>query len=347
MRYNEIELLYKETGLNLFYFGLKNTCVHIKRGRKGGTMKREDIYFDSRDNETKIHAIRWTPEGVTPVCVVQIVHGMAEHIERYEEFARFLTERGYVVTGDNHLGHGKSISQDGQKGYFCKQDPATVLVRDVHRLKKMTQEAFPGIPYYILGHSMGSFITRNYLTMYGTGIDGAIIMGTGMKARPMLMLSKAVLAVQKLFLGEKHYGKFFDKLAFGTNNQRISNPKTPFDWLTKEETEVQKYIDDPDCGFIFTLNGYRTLMELIDRCYDKKLLKKIPVKLPILVISGLMDPVGGYGKEVEKTIESLKNAGLQKIEAKLYEQGRHELLNETERDTVMEDVYQFIERSRK
>ena len=126
-------------------------------------MKNEEFYFDSRDNISKIHAVRWTPESGNVVAIVQIVHGMAEYVERYEEFAQFLTERNIVVTGEDHLGHGKSVPEGGIQGYFCEQDPATVVVRDVHRLKKMTQELYPGVPYFILGHSMGSFILRNYM----------------------------------------------------------------------------------------------------------------------------------------------------------------------------------------
>ena len=123
------------------------------------------------------------PEGREPLCVVQIIHGMAEYVERYEEFARFLTDQGCVVTGNDHLGHGKSVGEEKCYGYFCEQDPATVLVRDVHRLKKITQKEYPSLPYVIIGHSMGSFILRNYLTMYGSGITGAVIMGTGYQSQ--------------------------------------------------------------------------------------------------------------------------------------------------------------------
>ena len=115
-------------------------------------MKREDFFFDSRDNVSKIHAVRWIPETDKPVGILQIVHGMAEHVDRYEDFAKFMTEKGFLVTADDHLGHGESVT-DGLYGYFCKQDPATVVVRDVHRLKKITQELYPGLPFYILGHT--------------------------------------------------------------------------------------------------------------------------------------------------------------------------------------------------
>ena len=143
-------------------------------------MIKEEFYFDSRDGESRIHAVRYTPDDGNVKGIVQVVHGMAEYVERYENLAEFLTARGILVTGEDHLGHGKSVAEGGTYGYFCEQDPATVVVRDVHRLKKITEESYPEVPYVILGHSMGSFITRNYLCRYGKGVDGAVIVGTGM-----------------------------------------------------------------------------------------------------------------------------------------------------------------------
>ena len=307
-------------------------------------MKKEEFYFDSRDNISKIHAVRYTPEDRTPVCVVQIVHGMAEYIERYEEFARFLTERGCVVTGNDHLGHGKSVGEDKLYGYFCEQDPATVLVRDVHRLKKLTQKEYPGLPYVIVGHSMGSFILRNYLTMYGSGITGAVIMGTGYRNRAVTWAARFMAGLQKLFLGSKHVSKFSDRVSFGGCNKRIPDARTPFDWLCKDEESVRRYIEDPLCGNIFTLNGFQTLAELIHRAHDPKRLKKIPASLPLLVISGDADPLGGYGQGIPKVCEGLRRAGVRDVEMRLFETGRHELLNEPERERIMETVYDWIQK---
>lgn len=155
-------------------------------------MKKEEFYFESHDNVSRIHALRYTPDDGNVKAVVQIVHGMAEYVERYEEFAQYLTDRGYAVTGENHLGHGKSVGEGGY-GYFCEQDPATVVVRDVHSLKELTKRTFPSVPYIILGHSMGSFILRNYLCRYGDGIDGAVIMGTGMQSKGLLAAARVLV----------------------------------------------------------------------------------------------------------------------------------------------------------
>lgn len=307
-------------------------------------MKKEEFYFDSRDNVSKIHAVRYTPENTAPVCVVQIIHGMAEYIERYEEFARFLTDRGCVVTGNDHLGHGKSVGEEKLYGYFCEQDPATVLVRDAHRLKKMTQEEYPSLPYVIVGHSMGSFILRNYLTMYGSGITGAIIMGTGYQTGAAMAAARCLVGLQKIFLGSKHVSRFSDRVSFGGYNKRIADPKTPFDWLCKDEESVRRYIEDPLCGYVFTLNGFQTLTELIARAHAPKRLRKIPARLPLLVISGDADPLGGYGKGIPKVCEGLRRAGVEDVEMRLCETGRHELLNEPERAQIMGILYDWIER---
>lgn len=307
-------------------------------------MKKEEFYFDSRDNKSRIHAVRYLPEEQDPVCVVQIIHGMAEYIERYEEFARFLTKQGCVVTGNDHLGHGKSVGEDGLYGYFCEQDPATVLVRDVHRLKKMTQQVYPCLPYVIVGHSMGSFILRNYLTMYGSGITGAVIMGTGYQSRGTMAAAIFMVKLQKIFLGSRHVSKFSDKVSFGSYNKGIPDAKTEFDWLSKDEESVKRYIEDPLCGNVFTLNGFQTLSELIMRAHDPKRLQKIPADLPLLVISGDADPLGGYGKGIPKVCEGLRGAGVKDVEMHLCETGRHELLNEPERAQIMEVIYGWIQK---
>lgn len=308
-------------------------------------MKKEEFYFESRDNHSQIHAVRWMPTIENPRCIVQIVHGMAEYVERYQEFARFMTERGILVTGEDHLGHGGSMVSGKNPGYFCEQDAATVVVRDVHRLKKLTQEAYPGIPYILMGHSMGSFITRNYLCRYGSGIKGAVIMGTGMQPGALIMASKCLAAIQRLFFGGNHISHFIDKLAFGAYNQKIPNAKTEMDWLTREEEIVNAYLADPLCGFKFTVNGFATLFELINRLRKSENLQKIPRDLPVFFVSGKADPVGDYGKGVIAAYNSMTAVGMKHMELKLYEDDRHELLNETDRELVMQDIYQWIEKT--
>lgn len=307
-------------------------------------MKKEELFYTSRDGETKIQAFRYEPEDVQPWAIVQVVHGMAEHIERYEPLAKFLTDRGIILTGENHLGHGKSVSENGKLGYFCRRDPATVVVRDVHRLKKMNQEKYPGLPYFILGHSMGSFITRNYLGRYGSGIDGVIIMGSGLMPMALTVGAQGFMKFLRMFFGGKHISKLCDKLAFGSYNARIENPRTGYDWLTCDEQIVDKYIADPWCGFLFTLNGLITLMEFIKRAHSEEYVSKIPKKLPVFIVAGEQDPVGNYG-EVVPGLKAIYDAyGIENVEAKCYEGARHEILNDHCKEEVMKDIYAWLQK---
>ena len=302
---------------------------------------KDEFYFPSKDGNTEIHTIEWKPEGQVK-AVLQLSHGMVEYVDRYSEFAEYLCEKGFYVVGNDHLGHGKSVSEGGSFGYFCEQDPATVVVRDVHRLKKITEEQYPQVPYIILGHSMGSFIARNYLCRYGSGIGGAVIVGTGMQPAGLIFASKAMAGIQKLFCGSKHVSHFIDKAAFGGYNKRIDSPRTSSDWLSRNTENVDRYIEDELCGFTFTVNGFQTLFELIRRLQKQENLEKVPQNLPILMVSGAEDPVGDYGKGVHKACDSLKRAGVKNITVKLYENDRHELLNEDDAEVAMEDIWQWI-----
>lgn len=305
-------------------------------------IKKEDFYFDSRDGEHKLHAVRWIPEAEKPVCIVQIVHGMTEHINRYDHFANYLAERGILVVGDDHLGHGQSVKPGEPYGYFCKEDAPTVLVRDEHRLKKMTQEQYAGVPYIILGHSMGSFITRNYLLKYGKGINGAIIMGTGMSPKHVLLFGIALTTIEGLIFGGDHVSKFMDKATFGSYNKRIEAKGESGNWLSKDEESLRKHATDPLCMFTFTANGFQTLFKLIYNLHDQEKLKNMPANLPVIFLSGAEDPVGDYGKSVKQVYRSFKESGMEKVQIKLYPKDRHELLNEVDKEDVYGDIYRWI-----
>lgn len=307
-------------------------------------MTKEELTYDSRDNATKIKAYKYLPEQVKPTMIVQIIHGMAETAVRYEEFAKFLTDKGCVVVINEHLGHGGSVKEGTPYGYFCEQDPATVVVRDVHRLKKNIQNQYPGIPYVIFGHSMGSYTLRNYITVYGSGIQAAVICAPGYQEKGLLSAMGFLVKLQSIFLGGKHVAKLLDKMAFGSYNKRIPNQRTAFDWLTRDEKIVDAYVADEKCGFTFTVNGFRTLHDLCLRSIDFEKMKKIPSDLPIMIIAGKEDPVGEYGAAVPKIQRDLENAGVKNVSVKYYEECRHELLNELVKETVMEDVYSYIEK---
>lgn len=308
-------------------------------------IRKEEIYYDSRDNVNKIHAVKWIPESGSPDMILQIVHGMAEYAECYHGFAEYMAEKNIVVAAEDHLGHGKSVQDGGVQGYFAKQDPATVVVRDVHRLKKMIQEQYPGVPYFILGHSMGSFILRNYLCRYGKGIDGAIIAGTGNQPLGLVSFGKGLARFLALFQGWNHKSALCNSIAFASNNKRIENPRTIFDWLTRDTERIDQYMADPKCGFTFTLNGFYTLFDLVSRLHREENLEKMPKSLPVLIASGTDDPVGKYGKWPEEVYRTFRRLGLQRTELKLYEGSRHEILNELGKEKAYLDIYDWLKRT--
>lgn len=305
-------------------------------------MIKEEFYFQSYCGTNKIHAVKWVPDG-TPLCVVQIVHGMAEYVERYEEFALFLTERNILVVGEDHLGHGKSMG-DNPPGYFCEREPDKVVVENVHILKDMIREEYPDIPYVVFGHSMGSFITRNFIHKYGSEVDGAVISATGLQPKAILPAMKIMVAVLQSFQGSRHVSKFMDKMAFGTYLKRVKEPKTSFDWLSVSEENVQNYMADDQCGFIFTLNGFKTLAGLCSGLYDTDKIAAMPKDLPLLFIYGDEDPVGNYGTGVEKSYQMYVDAGMYLVSKILYPGKRHELLNEDNKMDVMQDIYGWIQK---
>lgn len=304
-------------------------------------MKKEEFTFDSRDGKSKIYAVRWVPDGEVK-AVLQIVHGMAEHIMRYEEVALWFASRGILVTGDDHLGHGKTRSEDTPFGYFCEQDPATVVVRDIHRLKKMTQEQYKGVPYFILGHSMGSLILRNYMYKYGTGIQGAIVCGTASQPAPLIKTALFIANIQSVIFGDEHRADFLNSLTFG--DPKKIEPGHKSDWLCTDRSVGAKYDADPLCGFVFTVNGFKTLFTLIDRINNKKNVEKIPKELPVKIISGSLDTVGNCGVGVTKVYNQYKEIGIKDVECTLYEGLKHEILNEPIREKIYEDIFVWIER---
>ena len=324
----------------------------VKVMKGDACMQKNEFYFDSMDHKTQLHAVEWIPDD-GPVCILQIVHGMAEYIDRYDRFAKVCQENGILVVGHDHLGHGKSVyptgtavsgkgNPDHPYGYFCEKEAPDVLVEDVNTLRRLIQNKYPETPCFILGHSMGSFILRNYLGRYGAGLAGAIVMGTGMQAKGLLTVARTLIRILKVFQGEKHKSGLINVMAFGSNNARIKNARSAMDWLSRDAAEVAKYDADPLCGFTFTLNGFDTLFSLIERLHDPGLLKKVPADLPVLFVSGAEDPVGEYGKAVERVYRSFVDSGIKNAEMKLYESDRHEILNELDRDAVSKEICSWI-----
>lgn len=296
--------------------------------------------FPSATGLGDITARGWFVEN--PKAIVQFVHGMAEHGKRYEAFAKALNDNGFSVVISDHMGHGDSISEgkDENYGYFGEQDGDKNLTDDQAKLTDIVKEKFPGVPIILFGHSMGSFIARRYCAFYSDKIDAAVFCGTA-GANPAVGMGKAICKLERKRKGSKHKSTLIDKMAFGSYNKR-TDKKTPFDWLTRDEAEVKKYIDDKFCGFLFTDAGYMDMFNLLEFVNSKEWYEKVPKDLPIFVIAGAEDPVGGYGKGVREVYARLRATGHSKTDIKLYDGARHEIHNELCKDEVYADTVAYI-----
>ena len=296
-------------------------------------MKKE-FYYPSKDGLTQIHAIEWIPDGDVK-AILQIAHGMVEFIDRYDNFANYLSSKGFYVVGNDHLGHGKSIRDDSQLGYFARSKGNLCVIGDMDELRKISQNKYPDVPYFILGHSMGSFLVRQFIERFGEGIKGAIIMGTGYQPTETLSAGIALTAVLRQGRGGHYRNKMLDDMALGSYNKKFEPARTKCDWLTKDEAIVDAYIANPLNQFMFTVNGYYNMFRGIMYCQKKENLEKIPKDLPILVISGEEDPVGEFGKGPKKVAEIYKKTGIKNVTLKLYPYQVHSVFHDDLQDTVL------------
>lgn len=304
--------------------------------------EKKEFYFQSSDGLHKVHGILWRPDDGHVKGVIQIVHGMAEYIGRYEEFAEFICARGYAVVGEEHLGHGASVNDPSEYGYFGKKNGMNFIIRDNAKLMRHMMKKYDGCPYFLLGHSMGSFITRMLITKYSGCLSGAIIMGTGGQTRLEAAAGKILTYITAAFKGWKFRSRLIHQIAFGAFNRKFEPARTKMDWLTKDTMIVDKYLEDEKCTFMFTVSGYRDLFGLILQISRREAVRKIRKDLPILIVSGADDPVGGFGKGVGRVCDQYRAEGLCNVQMKLYEHDRHEILNETDRKQVSEDLLNWI-----
>lgn len=301
----------------------------------------KEFTYPSNDNITDIHACMWIPSGEVN-AILQVEHGMIEYIKRYANFAEILNNAGILVCGSDHLGHGESVIDKNHYGYFASVRGDKILIEDSHDLTKLVKREYPTTPYYLLGHSFGSFLVRNYITKYTDEVNGAIIMGSAYQNPIKMNLAIAFTAIHQFF----HHGWFYRSNTL--NNLTIGKlhlffeEKTPDCWLTRNEEVLKSYKNDPLCNFKFTCNGYLNMFRLIRDANRKKYIKKINNNFPILIVSGKDDPVGNFGKRIEQMNELYRSANITNIKLKIYNNMRHEILNEPERIIVINDIINFI-----
>lgn len=311
------------------------------------TMRTIEFGFPSWDGASTIHAIIWQPQleaGQKPRGIVQLIHGMSEHIERYDAFARFLAEHGFVVCGHDHIGHGLSVSGPDELGHMPPENGADVLVEDVDTLRYVAAHAFgEDLPYFIFGHSMGSFTLRVYLTRHGEGLAGAILCGTGQKPQIISLAGNALASLGAKIRGDHTKSDLIHNMADGAFVRAVDDPQTEFDWISSDRSNIEAYMEDDLNGFQFTLGGYASLTKLTLWAADLELAKKIPNDLPLLFIAGAKDPVGDNGEGVKAAATMMEKAGAEDVEVILYDGMRHEVLNEADAHIVFDDVLAWLE----
>ena len=305
---------------------------------------RSEYFFPSSDGKTLIHVNQWTPVNREIRGVVQIAHGVAEYGARYAVFAQFLCEKGFVVVANDHLGHGQSLIEGRPMVYLGDENGWEHTVDDMERLRERTAAVFPGKPYFLFGHSMGSFLARTHLIRYPGRLTGCVICGTGHMSGLVTAGGKLIADGEIKKLGRAAYSEKADTLAFGAYNKRFAPNRTAFDWLSVNEENVDAYIADPLCGGKTTLGLFRDMMGGLSFICRQENINMMDKDLPVFFIAGDQDPVGDMGKGVEKAHACFKKAGMKDVSLKLYHGLRHEILNEKTCQYVFLDVLTWLER---
>lgn len=299
-------------------------------------MKKYTEKIASTDSKNNLNVIIWETEK-EPIGVLQIVHGMAEYIDRYDNFAKYMTEHGFNVIGHDHLGHGHSVSDEHDYGFFAEENGDKIIIEDMHSVTQYAREKWEELPNFILGHSMGSFCLRQYLTKYSNDVFGAIIMGTGWIPSAAALLGKTIATNTCKSKGSHTVNPLLIKLTLEPYNKPFAPARTNCDWLSRDEKQVDLYVNDKLCGFDFTAGAYKDFFTVLEKIAKNRQLIGMRKSLPILITSGSVDPVGGK-KACEKLNAQYKRCGINDVTLKLWENDRHEILNELDKS----DVYQYI-----
>ena len=308
-------------------------------------LRTEDISFKSSNDKNTVAAWIYSMPDVQPHTILQISHGMCEYIGRYRDFAAFMAQHGYVVCGNDHLGHGATSNGPEEDGSFGR-DGRWFVLKDLKQMNDLVRQKYPGLPLVFLGHSMGSFYARWFAAEYPEAIDALIISGTG-GPNPAAGAGIALTSLLAKTAGPGYRSNLVEKMAFGAYLKKVDAPKTPYDWISRDEEIVRRYAADPRCTFKFTVNGFHEMLSVLKEVSSPAWAARLAKNTPVLMFSGDMDPVGDYGKGVQKVFEMIQHAGVQDVHLKLYPGGRHEMLNEVNRAEVYADVLAWCEAHRK
>ena len=303
-------------------------------------MKKYTEKIASTDSKNNLNVIIWETEK-EPIGVLQIVHGMAEYIDRYDNFAKYMTEHGFNVIGHDHLGHGHSVSDERDYGFFAEENGDKIIIEDMHSVTQYAREKWEELPNFILGHSMGSFCLRQYLTKYSNDVFGAIIMGTGWIPSAAALLGKTIATNTCKSKGSHTVNPLLIKLTLEPYNKPFAPARTNCDWLSRDEKQVDLYVNDKLCGFDFTAGAYKDFFTVLEKIAKNRQLIGMRKSLPILITSGSVDPVGGK-KACEKLNAQYKRCGINDVTLKLWENDRHEILNELDKSDVYRYIYNWL-----
>ncbi|MFX1258242.1 MAG: alpha/beta hydrolase [Promethearchaeota archaeon] len=312
-------------------------------------MKSSNFNFTDRDG-IEIFVYKWEPD-ITPKGIIQISHGMAEHAKRYTRLAEFLCNNGYICYANDHQGHGRTagdLTESTLKGNAGVLGPGgwNGVVNDLYELSKIIKEKNPNLPLFLLGHSWGSWLAQDYIQRWGKEIKGMILSGTIGKARKLIIQGGQMIAKSELEkLGPTEPSLKMDEASFKSYNTEWSKEEgaTGFEWLSRDKAEVQKYIEDPWCGFMFPAPFWLELLSAFERLWKKENEQKIPKDLAIFFIAGSLDPVGRKTKDVIAIINRYKEYGIKDVDYKFYKDARHEVFNEINRNEVFKDVLNWLD----
>ena len=304
-------------------------------------MNKREFYYPSSDGKTGIHAVEWSPDE-SPKAILQITHGVTEYILRYEEFAEYLTNKGILVVGNDHIGHGSSIAENAKPMYFGPEGSFKYAVDDVNTLYKTTKEKYENIPYIILGFSLGSFIVRRFLIDYPDTVDGAILVGTGQIAPIKIKIAKFIAKSEAKKHGDDNPTPMIKSLSFDNYNKLFKPNRTDYDWLCLSKTSLDKYIKDEKRGKELSAGLFREMLSGMEYTGNLENIKKMNKDIPIIFLSGEMDPVGEKGKSVKKAYSDFKKVGIEDVSTKLYKDLRHDILHEDNAEQIYQDILEFI-----
>lgn len=302
---------------------------------------KKNFNLKSSDNQNILYGTSFIPDGEVK-AVIQLIHGMCEYIELYEEFAEAMNKRGIAVIGVDLLGHGFTATSLDDLGFFAERNGKKYLLADQHKLTAMIKDEYPGTPIFIMGFSLGSFIARRYITIWGDEVDGALILGTGTRSAGAATLGMFLATVVRFFKGARHRSKLLYYLTNGLYNI-IFKLKLKGSWLSHNKEDHKMYEINPLCNFIFTVSAYHTMFSIMRDLALEKNDDRIPKDLPVCFYSGMEDPVGNYTKGVLKTFNEYVHLGIKDVDVKFYPKDRHEILREADREDVFYDIYTFIE----